>query len=146
MDEATVEFITHSLIHGAERFLRSCQLCSYSRTSQHFMEPGGSLPCSQKPSTGPYPEPDQSKIHKIATKFSLIKSVLLPFLEETWVVSVQKLEITVPVPGLTATETESMRPLASHPTRYRPMEKTDAIRIKNGEGVLFNKDSKQECN
>jgi hypothetical protein len=52
--------ITHSLTHGAEPFLRSCQFCSYSRTSQHFMEPGGSLPYSQKPSTGPYPQPDQS--------------------------------------------------------------------------------------
>jgi hypothetical protein len=34
----------HSLTHGAEPFLRSRQLCSYSRTSQHFMEPGGSSP------------------------------------------------------------------------------------------------------
>jgi hypothetical protein len=33
--------------HGAEPFWRSRQLCSYSRTSQHFTEPKGSLPCSQ---------------------------------------------------------------------------------------------------
>jgi hypothetical protein len=52
--------LTHSHTHGAEPFLRSCQLCSYSRSSQHFMEPGGSLTCSQEPSTGPYPEPDRS--------------------------------------------------------------------------------------
>jgi hypothetical protein len=32
--------------HGAELLLRSCKMCSYSRTS-HFMEPEGSLPCSQ---------------------------------------------------------------------------------------------------
>jgi hypothetical protein len=43
----------YSLTHGAEPFLRSCQLCSYSRTSQHFMEPEGSLPWSQEPSTDP---------------------------------------------------------------------------------------------
>jgi hypothetical protein len=37
-------------------FLRSCQLRSYSRISQHFMESEGSLLCSQEPSTGHYPE------------------------------------------------------------------------------------------
>jgi hypothetical protein len=37
--------IVHSFIHGAEPSLRSCQLCSWSRTSQHFTEPEGSLPC-----------------------------------------------------------------------------------------------------
>jgi hypothetical protein len=33
------------------------------------MESEGSLPCSQEPSTGPYPEPDQSKpYHSILSK------------------------------------------------------------------------------
>jgi hypothetical protein len=33
---------------------------------QHFMEPEGSIPCSQEPSTGPYPEPYQSNpLHPI---------------------------------------------------------------------------------
>jgi hypothetical protein len=44
---------TYLLTYGAEPVLRSCQLCSHSRTSQHFMEPEGSLPCAQEPSTGP---------------------------------------------------------------------------------------------
>jgi hypothetical protein len=52
--------LTHSLTHGAEPFLRSCQLCSYWIASQRFMEPEGSLPCSQEPSTGLHSEPDQS--------------------------------------------------------------------------------------
>jgi hypothetical protein len=55
--------LTHSLTYGTEPLLRSCQLCSHSRTSQHFMEPEGSLPYSQEPSTGPYPESDQSNLY-----------------------------------------------------------------------------------
>jgi hypothetical protein len=50
-------------LHGAESFLRSRQLCSYSRISQYFTKPEGSLPCSQEPSTGPYPDPDQSSLY-----------------------------------------------------------------------------------
>jgi hypothetical protein len=36
---AETRYSTYLLTYGAEPFLRSCQLCSYSRTSQHFMEP-----------------------------------------------------------------------------------------------------------
>jgi hypothetical protein len=41
--------------------LRSCQLWSYSRTSQHFTEPEGSLPCFRELSIGRHPEPDQQQ-------------------------------------------------------------------------------------
>jgi hypothetical protein len=49
---------------SAERYcqqtesLRSHQLLSYPMISQKFMEPEGSLLCSQEPATGPYPKPD----------------------------------------------------------------------------------------
>jgi hypothetical protein len=48
------------LTYGTEPFLRSCQLYSYSGTSQHFKEPECSSSCSQEPSTGPYPAPNRS--------------------------------------------------------------------------------------
>jgi hypothetical protein len=44
------DFAKTIVTYGTEPFLRSCQLCSPSRTSQHFMEPEVSIPCSQKPS------------------------------------------------------------------------------------------------
>jgi hypothetical protein len=50
----------HSLIHSLMELSPSWQLCSYSRTSQNFMKPEGSLSCSKEPSTGPYSETDQS--------------------------------------------------------------------------------------
>jgi hypothetical protein len=40
--------------------MRSRQLRSYTRISQHFMEPEGSLPYAQEPTIGPYSEPDES--------------------------------------------------------------------------------------
>jgi hypothetical protein len=49
--------------------LEKLPIVQYSRTSQHFMEPDGSLLCSQEPSTGPYPQPDQSNpYHPIPSK------------------------------------------------------------------------------
>jgi hypothetical protein len=36
--------ITYLLTYEAEPFLRRCQLYSYSKTSQYFMEPEDSLP------------------------------------------------------------------------------------------------------
>jgi hypothetical protein len=56
------------LTYGAEPFLKSRQLCSPSRTSQHFMEPEVSIPCSQEPSTGLYPEPYHSSLYGVIIK------------------------------------------------------------------------------
>jgi hypothetical protein len=67
----------HSLTDGAEPFLKSHQLCSHSVTSQHFMEPEGSLPYSQDPSTGPHPEPDQSSPYHPILRSILILSIHL---------------------------------------------------------------------
>ena len=48
------------LHHGAEAFLRSQLVLSYSRKSSHFMELGSSLPHSQELATFPYPDSDRS--------------------------------------------------------------------------------------
>jgi hypothetical protein len=42
------------------------------RISQHFTEPEGSLSCSQAPSTGPYPDPDQSSPNRPILSLSKI--------------------------------------------------------------------------
>ena len=48
------------LLHGAESFLRSQQVLSYSRNFPHFIEPEGSSPHSQQLAICSYPEPDRS--------------------------------------------------------------------------------------
>jgi hypothetical protein len=45
------------------------------------MEPEGSLPCSQEPANGPYPEPDESSPH-LPTQFPQDKVV--PVLPPNW--------------------------------------------------------------
>jgi len=46
--------------HGTKFLLRIWQFISYySIHSQHFIEPEGSLPCSQEPAACPYPGPYQ---------------------------------------------------------------------------------------
>jgi hypothetical protein len=68
------------LTYRTEPFLRSRPLRGYSRTSQHFIEPEGSLRCSQQPSTGPCPPPDRSSSipsHHIPLRYILILSIHL---------------------------------------------------------------------
>jgi hypothetical protein len=63
--------LTHSLTHGTEPFLRSCQLCSYSRTSQHFMESEGSYRVNKSPPLVPILS-QIDPIHTIASYLSKI--------------------------------------------------------------------------
>jgi hypothetical protein len=49
-----------SQIHPFHKFILNTSSLSYSSISQHFIEPKSSLPCSQEPTTAPYPKPNQS--------------------------------------------------------------------------------------
>jgi hypothetical protein len=58
--QKTEQFVSTQHAFWLPLLMKLSQFCSYSRISQHFMEPEGSLSCSQEPSTGPYHETDQS--------------------------------------------------------------------------------------
>jgi hypothetical protein len=62
-------------VHGAES-LRSQQSLSHSN-SQYFTEPDDSLPCSQEPATGLYPEPDESTPHPRYNLSKILRLCLL---------------------------------------------------------------------
>jgi hypothetical protein len=49
----------HSLMEPSTSW-KAANSAATRRTSQHFMETEGSLPCSQEPFAGPYPQPEQS--------------------------------------------------------------------------------------
>jgi hypothetical protein len=63
-DAMNTRFLTYLLTELSP----SCEAANCA-ASQHFKEPEGSSPCSQEPSTGPYPEPDRSSpYHPILSK------------------------------------------------------------------------------
>jgi hypothetical protein len=59
-DDILTYLLTHSL-HGVGYFFEKLLLIQLVKEyPTFFMEPDDSLPCSQKPATGPYPEPTES--------------------------------------------------------------------------------------
>jgi hypothetical protein len=52
--------LTTYLFHGADIIWKADSHSACQKNLAFFMEPEGSLPYSQKPTIGPYPEPDES--------------------------------------------------------------------------------------
>jgi hypothetical protein len=72
LESCKVENHCHEIIsqlHRVGPLLRSRRFCSYSRPSQHLIEPEGSSPHSKEPTTGSYSDLDQSSpYHPILAK------------------------------------------------------------------------------
>jgi hypothetical protein len=60
MIEVLCKHTSHKLIPWRWALLEKLPVMQLLKNFQTFMEPKSSLSCSQEPSTGPYPEPDQS--------------------------------------------------------------------------------------
>lgn len=69
------------LLRIAESCLKSYHYFSWSRSSWHFTKPGCSLPCSQDPTAGPYPEPCEPNLsipsHFFETHYNTIFSSMV---------------------------------------------------------------------
>jgi hypothetical protein len=52
--------LTKKLTPWRKTILEKLIVVQLAQKFHHFMEPKGSLPCSEEPATGPYPEPDES--------------------------------------------------------------------------------------
>jgi hypothetical protein len=53
---------TYLLTYGAEH-LEAADCAAIQEIPSNFKEPEGSSPCSNEPSTGPYPQPDWSSLY-----------------------------------------------------------------------------------
>jgi hypothetical protein len=67
--------MSYLLTYGAEPSWEAANCAAIQKILSNFKEPEGSSPCSQEPSTGPYPEPVQSSpSHSISPRSILILS------------------------------------------------------------------------
>jgi hypothetical protein len=62
-ENSLIAVIFEKLTNELTNCMEQSPSCEASNHSSHFMEPKGSLPCSQQPAIGPHPELDASSSH-----------------------------------------------------------------------------------